>query len=177
MDAIRLAHTYELDAATLSAIRGLLEDSFTGGFEESDWEHALGGIHALAVDDGGIVAHAAVVQRRLLHEDKAWRTGYVEAVGVRRDRQGEGLGAAAMRALGTVIRGAYEIGALAAGERAGRLYQSLGWQRWRGRTWALTPRGVERTSDDDDSTYVLPVVAPIDVTGDLVCDWRDGDVW
>ena len=68
-----------------------------------------------------------------------------------------------MRALDTVIRGAYEIGALAAGERAGRLYQSLGWQRWRGRTWALTPRGVERTSDDDDSTYVLPVMTPIDV--------------
>ena len=35
-----------------------------------------------------------------------------------------------MQALEPVVRGAYQIGALAAGEDAGRLYSSLGWQRW-----------------------------------------------
>ncbi len=91
------------------------------------------------------------------------RTGYVEAVAVRPDRQRRGLGAAVMQALDPVVRGAYELGALAAGEDAGRLYVSLGWQRWRGATWALTPRGIERTPDDDDSIYVLPVGTPVDL--------------
>jgi aminoglycoside 2'-N-acetyltransferase I len=41
----------------------------------------------------------------------------------------------------------------------------------------LKPNGVQRTADDDDSTYVLPVDAPLDQSGELVCDWRDGDLW
>ena len=177
MTSVRLAHTYELDAATLAELRSLVEDSFTDGFDDHDWDHALGGIHAIAVEDGTAVAHASVVQRRLLLGGTALRTGYVEAVAVRPDRRRRGLGAAVMQALGPVIRGAYRLGALSAGEDAGRLYLSLGWQRWRGPTSVLTPSGIVRTPDDDDSTYVLPVSVPIDVSGDLTCDWRDGDVW
>ncbi len=177
MPSVRLAHTYQLDATTLADVRRLLEESFIDGFDEHDWDHALGGVHAIAVEDGATIAHAAVVQRRLLLGGRAVRTGYVEAVAVRPDRQRRGLGAAVMQALEPVVRGAYELGALAAGEDAGRLYMSLGWQRWQGATWALTPNGIERTPDEDDSTYVLPVGTSVDVAGDLTCDWRDGDVW
>jgi hypothetical protein len=28
-----------------------------------------------------------------------------------------------------------------------------------------------------DAAYVLPVFAPVDVTGELTCDWRPGSVW
>jgi aminoglycoside 2'-N-acetyltransferase I len=41
----------------------------------------------------------------------------------------------------------------------------------------LGPHGLERTPDDDDSTYVLPITAALDLSGDLACDWRAGDVW
>ena len=181
MVAITCRHTYELDAATLAAIRQLaveaFDGGFTGSFDDHDWDHTLGGIHAIAVENGSVVAHGAVVQRRFLHGARALRTGYVEGVAVHPDRQRRGLGAAVMQALEPVVRGAYQIGALAAGEEAGRLYMSLGWQRWQGATWVLTPNGVERTADDDDSTYVLPVNTPVDLSGDLTCDWRDGDVW
>ena len=177
MSTIRLAHTYELDIATLTELRRLVEDSFTDGFDDHDWDHALGGIHAIAVDDGAVVAHASIVQRRLLLGGTALRTGYVEAVAVRPDRQRRGLGAAVMQALEPVIRGAYQLGALAAGEDAGRLYLSLGWQRWRGTTSALTPNGIVRTPDEDDSVYVLPVGTTVDHSAELICDWRDGDVW
>jgi aminoglycoside 2'-N-acetyltransferase I len=151
--------------------------AFPGNFDDHDWEHALGGIHAIVEEDGSIVAHGAVVQRRLLHAGRALRTGYVEAVAVRPDRQRRGLGAAVMQALAPVIRGAYAIGALAASERAGRLYSSLGWLRWGGATWVLAPDGIRRTPDEDGAIYVLPLGTPMDLVGDLVCDWRDGDVW
>ena len=56
-------------------------------------------------------------------------------------------------------------------------YASLGWQQWRGPTFALTPSGVVRTPDADGGIYVLPVSAALDLDGELTCDWRDGDVW
>ena len=177
MAAVRLAHTSELDVATLAAVERMVGGAFPGNFDDHDWEHALGGIHAIVEEDLAIVAHGAVVQRRLLHGGRALRTGYVEAVAVRPDRQRRGLGAAVMQALVPVIRGAYAIGALAAAERAGRLYRSLGWLPWRGATWVLSPDGIERTADEDGGIYVLPLDTPMDLAGDLVCDWRDGDVW
>jgi len=39
--------------------------------------------------------------------------------------------------------------------------------------------GIRRTEEDDDDgcIYVLPVAAPLDLSGELTCDWRDGDLW
>jgi aminoglycoside 2'-N-acetyltransferase I len=75
-----------------------------------------------------------------------------------------------------VIRAAYDVGALGATDDGARLYEARGWQRWEGPTSALTPDGVVRTAEDDGAVYVLPVTE-LDVTGELICDWRDGDVW
>ena len=144
---------------------------------DDDWEHALGGVHALAWEDAELVGHASVVQRRLIHGGRALRTAYVEGVGVRADRRRRGLAGAMMDALERVIRGAYELGALSASEEAIELYAGRGWQRWRGPTSVLTPTGTSRTEDDDGGVYVLPVALPLDLDGELICDWRDGDVW
>jgi aminoglycoside 2'-N-acetyltransferase I len=174
---VRTAHTSSLDAVTLTALRSFLEGAFAGSFDDDDWDHALGGVHAIVSEADRIVAHASVVQRRLLHGGRALRTGYVEAVAVRADRRRKGYGRAVMHSVGDVIRGAFELGGLSAGEDAARLYRSLGWRRWEGRTWVIGPKGLERTPDDDRTTYVLPLDADLDFTGDLACDWRDGDVW
>jgi aminoglycoside 2'-N-acetyltransferase I len=134
-------------------------------------------VHALAYEGGELVGHASVVQRRLLHGGRALRAGYVEGVGVRADRQRRGHGAAVMEAIERVLHGAYELGALGATDAAVRLYESRGWQRWRGRLSALTPSGVVPTPDEEGAVLVLPLAAPLDLDGELACDWRDGDVW
>ena len=118
---MRTAHTSSLDGATLAELRHLLDEAFSGEFDDDDWDHALGGIHAVGSEDGALVAHASVVQRRLLHGGRALRTGYVEAVAVRADRRRRGYGRAVMKQIGDVIRGAYELGALSAGEVRGRV--------------------------------------------------------
>jgi aminoglycoside 2'-N-acetyltransferase I len=174
---VRTAHTARLNRAALAAARELLDDVFGDEMTDADWEHALGGIHALVWDGGELIGHASVVQRRLLHHSRALRTGYVEGVAVRAARRGEGHGAALMEALEAVIRGGYEIGALGAADAAAEFYATRGWKKWRGATSALTPGGIVRTEDEDDSIYVLPVSAPLDLSGELTCDWRDGDVW
>ena len=124
-----------------------------------------------------LIGHASVVQRRLLHDGRALRTGYVEGVGVRADRRGRGHAAAMMEVLERVVLGAYELGALSATSQAAGFYAARGWKQWRGPTSALTPTGIARTEDDDGGVYVLPVAPPLDLSGELVCDWRDGDVW
>jgi aminoglycoside 2'-N-acetyltransferase I len=134
-------------------------------------------MHALAYVGGELVGHASVVHRRMLHGGRALRTGYVEAVGVRADRRREGHGRALMTALDPFIRRGYELGALSATDAGARLYRALGWERWRGSTWSLTPDGVARTADADGDVHVLAGTAALDLDGELMCDWRDGDVW
>jgi aminoglycoside 2'-N-acetyltransferase I len=174
---VQVAHTSALDAAVLGRARRLLVEVFEGDWTEDDWEHSLGGVHVLAYDGGELVGHGAVVQRRLVHADRALRTGYVEGVGVRADLRGNGVGAAIMSELERVIRAAYAIGALSSSEEALEFYARRGWRNWEGATFALTPAGIQRTADDDGGVYVLPATAHFDLTGDLVCDWRDGELW
>lgn len=176
MSSFSVLHTWQAPAAALTAARALLDEAFDGDFGDEDWDHSLGGVHAFAWDGDELIGHGAVVQRLLLHDGRAVRTGYVEGVAVRADRRRQGVGAAVMGALEDVVRGAYPLGALSASDEALAFYEARGWQRWRGRTFALTPAGVERTEEEDDGIFVLPVV-PLDVAGDLTCDWRDGDVW
>jgi aminoglycoside 2'-N-acetyltransferase I len=173
---VRTAHTAELDSAALEVVRLMLVAAFDH-LTSDDWEHALGGMHAMAWQGGQLAGHASVVQRRLLTGGRALRTGYVEAVAVPVDRRGRGYGAAVMAAAERVVRGAYELGALCANGEAAGFYAARGWQLWQGPSSVLTPAGAVRTPDDDGGIYVLPVTATVDLTSELTCDWREGDVW
>jgi aminoglycoside 2'-N-acetyltransferase I len=82
-----------------------------------------------------------------------------------------------MASLETVVRGAYEIGALSSSDAGLPLYASRQWLRWAGTASVVTPSGIVRTPDDEDSIFVFPVSVQLNVTGDLACDWRPGDVW
>ena len=178
MRELRTGHTSDLDAATLEAVRSLLVAAFEDDpFEPHDWEHALGGVHAMAYEDDELVGHASVVQRRMLHGGRALRCGYVEGVGVRADARRRGHAGALMEEIERVIRGAYELGALGATDTGALLYAARGWQLWRGPTSMLTTSGVVPTPDEDGGIYVLPVDAPLDLDGELTADWRDGGTW
>ncbi len=175
---VHVVHTSALSPPEVGELRALLDRAFVaGGYSDSDFEHALGGMHAVARDGGELVGHAAVVMRRLLHEGAALRTGYVESVAVHPDRQGEGIGGLVMDEVEQVIRGGYELGALGAAPTAARWYAARGWPVWSGTTSVLAPDGLRRTPDEDGAVHVLPVTARLVPGGDLACDWRLGDVW
>lgn len=173
----RLIHTSDLDNETIDNAHRMLVEAYGGEFTDTDWEHTLGGMHAIIVHRGTLIAHAAVIQRRLLYRGSALRCGYVEGVAVHQDWRGQGLGNAVMDAVEQVIRGAYPIGALSAAGAGERLYRPRGWLCWRGPTSVLAPGGLIRTPDDDGSVFVLPVGVDVDPVEELTCDWRDGDVW
>ncbi|WP_405488501.1 GNAT family N-acetyltransferase [Streptomyces sp. NBC_00096] len=175
-----LRHTSQLADGELRRVRELLDGAFGGDFSEEDFEHALGGMHALVHEGGELVAHGSVVQRRVVHAGRALRTGYVEAVAVRGDRRRCGLGGRVMDALEGVVARAYVLGALSASAAGAALYAGRGWQVWGGEIGVLGPGGPERLADEEGSTYVW--VPPgggvlLDPTaGPLRFDWRDGDV-
>jgi aminoglycoside 2'-N-acetyltransferase I len=173
----RLIHTSDLDSETREDARRMVIEAFGGEFTDADWEHALGGMHALILDHGALIAHGAVVQRRLMYGDTALRCGYLEGVAVREDRRGQGLAHAVMDAAEQVVRGAYQLGALSSSEAGREIYLARGWQPWRGPTSVLAPDGLTRTPDDDHTLFVLPVGVELDTTAEITCDWRDGDVW
>jgi aminoglycoside 2'-N-acetyltransferase I len=173
----RLVHTADLDDETREDARRMVIEAFAGAFSDTDWEHALGGMHALISQHGALIAHAAVVQRRLLYRDTALRCGYLEGVAVREDCRGQGLAWALMDAAEQVLRGAYQLGALSVSEAGRQMYTSRGWLPWRGPTSVLAPAGLTRTPDDDNGVFVLPVTVELDTTAEIACDWRDGDVW
>ncbi|MFE0331795.1 GNAT family N-acetyltransferase [Streptomyces sp. NPDC003753] len=174
---VRTAHTADLDPAELRAVRALLGAAFDGGYDDDDWEHALGGMHVLVSDEQGLAAHGSVIQRRARYRKRWLRVGYVEGVGVRADVRRQGLGGRVMAEVERIIDRAYDLGALSASDDGAPLYAARGWRLWRGRLYGLGPRGVVRLRDDEDCTYVRPAAAgDLDFKRKLVFDWRDGDV-
>lgn len=194
---VTLAHTAQLDPADLVDARALMDVAFgpSGGFTDTDWSHALGGMHALVRVGEVLVAHGSLVQRRLLvgtgRDVRSLRCGYVEAVATHPGHRRRGHAAAVMAAL-EAFAPAYDVLALSASDDGLPLYAARGWVPWRGPTSVLGPTGPQRTPDDDGSVHVqlgdpaldtlpidtLPIdTPPIDLDAPLACDWRDGDVW
>ncbi|MEU3496926.1 GNAT family N-acetyltransferase [Kitasatospora cineracea] len=178
MVTVVAVHTADLDPATRRAARELLFEVFgVGDMTEEDWAHCLGGMHVLAREDGELVGHAAVVQRRLMNGDRILRTGYLEGVVVRQDRQRRGIGGQLMDEAERIVRAGHEIGALGASEAGVPFYLARGWRPWPGPTWALGPHGRQRTAEEDGGIYLLGGEGELDLGADLVCDWREGDPW
>ncbi|MEE6135721.1 GNAT family N-acetyltransferase [Mycobacterium sp. 050128] len=173
----RLVHTADLDSDTRQRVHHMVADAFAGDFNDDDWEHTLGGMHALIWQHGAIIAHAAVIQRRLIYRGDALRCGYIEGVAVREDHRGQGLVHALLDGVEQVLRGAYQLGALSSSVRARGLYAARGWVPWTGPTSVLAPCGPTRTPDDDGTVFVFPVTVTLDTSAELMCDWRGGDVW
>src|SRR2546428_13820234 len=105
---VRIAHTADLDGDALTAARALLDDVFEGDMTDHDFEHALGGVHALVWEGTELIGHASVIQRRLVHGGRALPPGYVGGVGGAPDRPRGGAGRAQMGPPGRGGRGALQ---------------------------------------------------------------------
>jgi aminoglycoside 2'-N-acetyltransferase I len=164
-----------------TALRAMLEDAWASKmstFDESDWVSATGGTHLwLEDDDGTIVSHASVVDRVLETGGRALATGYVEAVATAPAYRSQGHASAVMRAVGDLLDGRYELGALDTGYL--EFYARFGWVPWEGPTMVRTERGVIGTPEEDGAVMIrlTPTTPELDLTAPISCDWRPGDVW
>lgn len=161
----------------LGAIHALLSDAFHGEFTDHDWQHTIGGTHVVVVDGGAVVSHVSVVERVIEIDGRPFHAGYVEGVATAPSRRRSGLGTLVMAEATSIVRAAFELGALSTGEHA--FYEPHGWERWRGPTFVRRSTGLERTEDEDDGIMVLRVGPRVDVDlgASISCDERPGDDW
>lgn len=177
MATLHAAATDALFSSFLHEVRTLLETAFEGDFTDEDWDHALGGVHVWVSGARGLISHGSLVERTLVCSGQTMRVGYVEAVATVAARRREGHGAAVMKHINDLIRERYVLGALSTGTQA--FYEALGWEPWRGPTFVDGPRGRERTPGDDGDVMILRTSRSprLDLDGEIVCNWRLGDVW
>jgi aminoglycoside 2'-N-acetyltransferase I len=175
---LRVTRSGELAPADWDALTALCQLAFNESWD-GVWASIGPGIHVIASDDDGPIAHAAIVDRPLYIGPATLRTGYVEAVAVRPERQGTGQGTAVMTEINRLLDATHELGALSTGRHG--FYERLGWVRWRGPSWVRHPDGRrERSADEDDGIMVRPTPftpAPLDLQAPIEVDWRPGDVW
>ena len=177
MTELHTAPTGALSPSFLRELRALLDSSFEGDFSDEDWDHALGGAHVWLTGLHGLISHGSLVERTLVCSGETLGVGFVEAVATDASYRRKGHGSRVMRRIGELIREDYPLGALSNGTHA--FYECLGWERWRGPTFVESPGGRERTPADDDDIMILrtPRSPRLDLNGEIVCDWRLGDVW
>jgi aminoglycoside 2'-N-acetyltransferase I len=160
-----------------SELHEWLTAAYDGDFAAEDWLHTLGGLRALIRDERGIVSHGALVPRIIVCGGRPLRAGYVEAVATRSDRSGRGHAKLILEKLGELIARDHDIGVLSTGLHD--VYSSLGWERWRGASYVQKLGERVRTAEDDACLMVLRTsrTRDVDLNGDIVADWRDGDIW
>jgi aminoglycoside 2'-N-acetyltransferase I len=171
------ASTAALSKSFLRDIRALLDRAFEGGFTDEDWDHAIGGVHVWLIGSGGLISHGSLVERTLVCSGQRLHVGYVEAVATAAAHRRKGHGASVMKQIGKLIRKRCPLGVLSTGTHA--FFETLGWENWRGPTFVDGLRGRERTPDDDGDVMILRTSRSprLDLDGEIVCDWRLGDVW
>ena len=167
----------DIDPQLLRAAHDLCVLAFGPTFTDDDWSHSGGGQRFLVVQDGAVVGHAAVVERRISVGAQVLSVGYVEAVAVSPSLQGQRIGAVLVEASNEEIRARFDLGALSTSAHA--FYERLGWERWQGPTYVATGSQVMRTPDEDAGIMILRTqrTPSIDLTAAITCEAREGDDW
>ena len=174
MDVSPVEHIDDPDL--LARVHSLLDLAYEGDFAPEDWEHAIGGTHFLGFLNDELIAHGAVVSRLMDFDHATIDVGYVEAIAVHPDHQGQGFGATLMRAITEYCESTYDVSMLSTGEHD--FYARLGWKRFLGESYVRTADGIERTADEDDGLMLLLADTHLALlTAKVTCEDRSGDAW
>lgn len=177
MADLHVAPTEQLAEPFRLELRAFLDTAFPDDFSDDDWAHTLGGVHVWISDLQGLISHGSLVERRIVFSDQPLGVGYVEGVATVAAHRRQGYGTSVMKQIGRLIRERFPVGVLSSTTHA--FYETLGWERWRGKTFVDGPSGWEHTPRDDGDIMILrtPRTPNLDLDGKITCDWRSGDVW
>jgi len=166
-----------IDPTLREAARALCLEAFGGEFSADDWDHSCGGVRVVLTEGSELVAHVAVVDRRLDVGGRVLDAGYVEAVAVAPDRRRQGMGRQVMELAASHVRAVSELGVLSTSRQS--FYEPLGWERWLGPSFVRGSGRLVRTADEDAGLMALRFgpSAGLDLSSSITCESRIGDDW
>lgn len=173
-DSIMICTSDELNSVAPGVERFLVE-AFDGDFSEDDFDHCLGGRHFLIFREESLVGHAAVVSRQIALDGQCLEAGYVEGLAIGGNWRGRGLGYELLAAATNYCRLNYKVSLLSTDIH--EFYETHGWQRFEGESFAETDSGVIRTSEDDHGLMLLSDDDMLARPNRVTCDFRRGDGW
>jgi aminoglycoside 2'-N-acetyltransferase I len=163
-----------LGSAERREIIALCEAAFEEPFDQL-FALLPGSRHVLVRDGGALVSHACWVARWLQPEGlPALRTAYIEAVATLPERQGRGLGTAAMARV-VAETGDYDLRALA--PAVPEYYARLGWEPWRGPTAVRQGDNLLPTPGEEIMILRTVRTPPLDLDALITAEWREGELW
>ena len=176
MPALQVVQHADLTAQHRSEIVALCSDAYEEDFAPY-FRLLSSATHVLAIESSRIVSHAAWLPRqlRLGHTRLPLSCAYVEAVATPISLQRKGLGTLVLRAIPPLLDG-YDVAALSPSEPA--FYARAGWEMWAVSFYCR--QGDRRFAFEGEEVMIhrlLRTPAALDLTADLECDWREGDVW
>lgn len=173
---IALISDSDLSEELEASLRELLNDAFDGDFAEADWQHTLGGIRFVGHLDNHLVAHGAVVARKMEVDDQVIEVGYVEGIAIAPRYWGKGYGSKLMEEITRYCNSKYSISILSTDEQT--FYKKHGWSNFDGESYVSINGTVTRSAEEDEGLMMLfgldqTMVSPRKV----VCESRAGDAW
>ena len=172
---INKKHTSDLSDEELMAIFKLLKEVNGDEFSVEELSHALGGSHFLAFKEDQLIAHAAVVQRSILLDNKPHKVGYVEAIGVIPEFQHKGVGKSMMQEINQMIDKCYHFDALSPSSESKKLFEEAGWQEMQAPYYEYTLVGIIPSSEKCVMTYSGRI--ELEAKNKLTCDFRERNAW
>ena len=165
-----------LDSETESRLVKMLNTTFEDDFSDEDWEHTFGGYRFLGFLEAKLIAHGAIVPRKILVDSKLLTVGYVEGVAVDPMYWRNGYGSSLMAAITKVCRENFEFSMLSTDEKA--FYRKHGWRDFEGESFVLV-QGTEVRSEEEEEglMYLLGNSTSDKSPRKVVCESRSGDPW
>jgi aminoglycoside 2'-N-acetyltransferase I len=159
-----------------TAIKSMLNAAYEDDFSEEDWIHTFGGVRFLGMISGEIVAHGAIVPRKISINEELMVVGYLEGIAVSSNHQRQGVGRQLLSSITDFCRSEYQISMLSTDEFD--FYGNLGWKRFSGKSGVLINSEVMLTPDEDEGLmYLIGQPGFTQEISSAYCDPREGDHW
>jgi len=173
---IEILRDEELTPELIGATKSLLSEAFEGDFSDEDWGHAFGGTRFIGTLDERVIAHGAVVARRIWIDDLEMNVGYVEAIAVSPEHWRKGFGKKLMAEITRYCGENFALSMLSTDEKD--FYRPHGWIDFPGKSFVRIG-GEERRSADEDAGLMYLSTEGIELSemSTAVCEERLGDAW
>lgn len=166
----------DLNAHIVSSLRELMAKAFEDDFSDDDWKNTFGGMRFFGYLEDRLIAHGAVVPRKMHIDGENVDVGYVEAIAVEPKHWRKGYGSLLLADITSFCKSEFSLSMLSTDETD--FYSKSGWRVFQGMSYVLQDGKEFRTEDEDDGLmFILGDEPGLKEPHKAVCNSRSGDAW